>query len=109
MRKEFMLSEGQIRPLAQGFGLCVVSDMVTIEGKPVGFACREEPQDKDDSGWRFLAGIESSAYIDDTRNFSLLDVNVVANYDEAIIALLDEPVGAVFDRSEDGVFLDANG
>lgn len=27
----------------------------------------------------------------------MLDVNVVANYDEAIISLLDEPVGAEFE------------
>ncbi len=108
MHKEFRLSRHQIKPLAENYGLCVVSDLITVGGQPVGYAYREEPQDADDSGWRFLAGTESDAYIDNTKNFSVLDVNVVANYDEAIVALLDEPVGAEFDRGEDDVFLDAN-
>lgn len=108
MQKEYRLSKNQIRPLAEGHGLCVVSDLITVDGMPVGFACREEPQDEVDSGWRFLAGTETDAYIDNTKNFSVLDVNVVANYDEGIVALLNEPVGAEFDRDESGNFLDAN-
>ncbi|MBS1154787.1 MAG: hypothetical protein H6R07_711 [Proteobacteria bacterium] len=108
MHKEYRLEKNQIKPLAEGHGLCVVSDLITVEGHPVGYAYREEPEDDADSGWRFLAGTESDAYIDNTKNFSVLDVNVVANYDEAIVSLLDEPVGAEFDRGEDGMFLDAN-
>ncbi len=108
MHKEYRLSKDQIKPLAEGYGLCVVSDLITVEGQAVGYAYREEPEDDADSGWRFLAGNESDAYIDNTKNFSVLDVNVIANYDDGIIDLLDEPVGAEFDRGEDGMFLDAN-
>lgn len=108
MHKEYRLSKQDIKPLAEGYGLCVVSDLITVEGHPVGYAYREEPEDAEDSGWRFLSGVETDAYIDNTKNFSVLDINVVANYDEAIVSLLDEPVGAEFDRGEDGVFLDAN-
>jgi len=108
MLKEYRLSKHQIKPLAEGYGLCVVSDLITVNGEPVGYAYREEPEDEADSGWRFLAGTESDTYIDNTKNFSMLDVNVVANYDEAIISLLDQPVGSEFDRGEDNVFLDAN-
>lgn len=108
MHKEYRLSKNEIRPLAEGYGLCVVSDLITVEGLPVGYACREEPQDEADSGWRFMAGSETDAYMDNTKNFSVLDVNVVANYDPGIVALLDEPVGAEFDRGEDGEFLDAS-
>lgn len=108
MSKEYRLSKNEIKPLAEGRGLCVVSDLIPVEGQLVGYAYREEPEDEMDSGWRFLAGTETDAYIDSTKNFSLLDLNVVANYDPAIIALLDAPVGAEFDRGEGDEFLDAN-
>lgn len=108
MQKEYKLSKNQIQPLAEGYGFCVVSDQITVEGEPVGYAYREEPEDKDDSGWRFLSGSESDAYIDNTKNFSIFDVNVVANYDGSIIPLLDALPGAEFDKGENGEFLDAN-
>lgn len=108
MQKEYRLSKSEIKPLAEGYGLCVVSDLITVDGQPVGYAYREEPEDEEDSGWRFLAGTESDAYLDNTKNFSVLDVNVVANYDAAILALLNQPVGAEFDRGEGDEFLDAN-
>ncbi|WP_432720963.1 DUF2185 domain-containing protein [Jeongeupia wiesaeckerbachi] len=109
MQKQFKLDKTQIRELATGHGLCVVSDMITVDGHGVGFMYREEPEDADDSGWRFLSGYESDGYIDNSKNFAVIDVNVVANYDEAIIPLLNSPVGAEFDKAEDGeTFLDAN-
>ncbi|BCL75576.1 hypothetical protein JHS3_13120 [Jeongeupia sp. HS-3] len=109
MQKQFKLDKTQIQELATGHGLCVVSDMITVEGYPVGFMYREEPEDDADSGWRFLSGFESDTYIDNSKNFAVIDVNIVANYDAAIIPLLGSPVGAEFDKAEDGVtFLDAN-
>ncbi|WP_269530864.1 DUF2185 domain-containing protein [Chitinimonas sp. BJYL2] len=107
--KHYKLDPNQIRPLATGHGHCVVSDMVAVEGKPVGYMYRDEPEDAEDSGWRFFAGNESDAYIDNPKHFSLLDVNVVANFDETIIPLLNSPVGAEFDKEEGGdTFYDAN-
>ncbi|PHV09870.1 hypothetical protein CSQ89_19315 [Chitinimonas sp. BJB300] len=100
--KHYRLEKNHIRPLAEGHGLAMVSDMVTVEGYTVAYMYRDEPEDADDSGWRFFAGNESDAYIDNAKNFSLLDVNVIANYDETIIPLLDSPVGSAFDKGEEG-------
>lgn len=108
MSKVYRLSKNELKPLAEGRGLCVVSDVIVIDGKLVGYAWREEPEDSDDSGWRFLAGDESDAYIDNSKNFSLVDLNLVANCDPAILAILDAPVGAEFDRGDNDEFLDAN-
>lgn len=108
MSKVYRLSKNELKPLAEGRGLCVVSDVIVIDGKLVGYAWREEPEDSDDSGWRFLAGDESDAYIDNSKNFSLVDLNLVANCDPAILAILDAPVGAEFDRGDNDEFLDAS-
>lgn len=102
MQKHYKLDSKQIRPLATGLGLGMVSDMVAVEGHGVGYMYRDEPEDEEDSGWRFFAGNESDAYIDNPKHFSLLDVNIIANFDESIIPLLESPVGAAFDRGEPG-------
>lgn len=92
-----------------GYGLCLVSKMITVDGYHVGYMYREEAEDEADSGWRFMSGQESEAYIENARNFDLVDVNVIANRDPAIIDLLDSPPGAEFDRLEaDDDFIDSS-
>jgi len=107
MSKVYRFSKNELKPLAEGRGLCVVSDAIVIDGKLVGYAYREEPEDNDDSGWRFLAGDESDAYIDNSKNFSLVDLNLVANCDPVILTILDAEVGNEFDRVDDEEFLNA--
>lgn len=100
--KPYRLSADQIQPLAQGYGACFATDEITVKGRKVGFAYREEPDNDIDSGWRFLAGDEDDAYMDDAANHGIFDVNTIANYDPDIVSLLDAPVGSHFFR-EDGV------
>ena len=64
---------------------------------------REQPNDPIDSGWRFFAGTESQAYVDDPNNLAIYDVNTIANYDPEIIPLLDAPLGSAFERTVDHV------
>ncbi len=33
---------------------CLVTNKITVEGMKVGFMYREEPDDEDESGWRFI-------------------------------------------------------
>ncbi|MDE6470407.1 MAG: DUF2185 domain-containing protein, partial [Eubacterium sp.] len=48
---------------------CIVSDKITKEGYKVGYMYRENPDDEvPDSGWRFLAGNEDDAYMNDAGN-----------------------------------------
>jgi hypothetical protein len=81
-------------------GYCLVSDKITVDGMKVGFMYREKPEEKDDSGWRFLSGTETEEYMDDENNTMIFDVNVVANYDEAIIPYLKSKVGTELERIE---------
>jgi len=98
-RKTFRLSADQIKPLAEGRGGCMASDMITVDGRKVGFMYREAPDFDEDSGWRFTSGLESQKYTDDPSNWTVYDVNTIANYDPEIIPLLDAPVASAFERA----------
>jgi hypothetical protein len=98
--KKFFLAASDVRPLIEGMGACFATDRIMVEGCPVRFMYREEPDNKIDSGWRFLSGDESDAYMDDPANHGIYDVNTVANYDPSIIAHLDAPIGSAFEKLE---------
>jgi hypothetical protein len=95
---KFKLKPEEIKDLIPALGSCIASDKITIDGLPVGFMYREAPQDENDSGWRFIAGNEDQEYIDNPNNSMIFEVNVVANYDPAIIPYLKLPVGTELER-----------
>jgi hypothetical protein len=99
MAKKFKLRAEDIKPLATGRGACFATDMIVVRGKPVGFMYREAPDNEQDSGWRFMSGLEDQDYMDDDANHGVYDVNTVANYDPTIVPLLDAAVGSVFERT----------
>jgi hypothetical protein len=96
--KQFKIAAGDMKPLAPGRGGCFATDMITVEGRKVGYMYREEPDFPEDSGWRFFSGTESQEYLDDVSHTAIYDVNTIANYDPAIIPLLDSAVGSAFER-----------
>lgn len=98
VKKTFKLAAEQIKPLATGRGGCIATDRITVDGCPVRFMYREEPDNHVDSGWRFMSGFEDDAYMDDPKNHNAYDVNTIANYDPSIIPYLDAPVGSVFEK-----------
>jgi hypothetical protein len=98
MKKTFRLRADQIQSLACGYGACIASDMITVEGRRVGFMYRETADDAVDSGWRFLSGHESQEYLDDAHNHAVYDINTIANYDPEIIPFLDSAIGSAFER-----------
>lgn len=77
-------------------GLCFVTKRVLEDGAPVGYLYREEPDNGDDSGWRFTANDESDDYINDSANVALVSLGAVLSVDDRCIALLDAPAGAAF-------------
>jgi hypothetical protein len=95
---KFKLKPEEIKDVIPEMGSCIASDQITVKGAHVGFMYREEPQDENDTGWRFIAGYESQEYIDDPLNSMVFEVNVIANYDPAIIPYLKQPVGAELER-----------
>jgi hypothetical protein len=99
--KKFKLSAKEIKPIAVGYGGCIASDMIPVGGHPVRFMYRTEPHNPMDSGWAFLSGFESDAYMNDASNHGIYDVNTIANYDPSITPFLDAPVGSVFEKTEE--------
>jgi hypothetical protein len=98
--KKFRLSAEQIKPLVRGYGYCVATDMITVEGYPVRFMYREEAEDEDNSGWCFFSGFESDEYANNADNSALYAINTIANYDPSIIPHLDAPPGSAFEKPE---------
>lgn len=101
-QKPYLIKGEEMKDLALGYGACLATDRILIDGCPVGFMYREEPDFKEDCGWRFLAGDESEEYMDDQWNSGLYDVNTIANYDPDVISLLDSEVGSEFQRTSAG-------
>lgn len=100
--KRYALSAEQIQPLATGRGSCIASDRVTVDGRPIGYMVREPVSEPDESGWTFVAGDETQAYMDDPDNLGLYDVNTLANYSPDIVPLLDAPPRSAFERDGSG-------
>ena len=83
---------------------CIATNRITVEGCKVGYCYREEPDGGWDSGWRFTAGDESEAYMDDPNNAGIYKLNTICNDDPDIIPLLNTPAPCAFERDENGVF-----
>jgi hypothetical protein len=83
-------------------GFCLVSNMITMEGKKVGYMYREELEEdsENDSGWRFLAGSENQEYVDNDSNSKVYEVETIADFDSAIIPYLKSPFGTELERIE---------
>ena len=104
--KSYAVPMEEIKHLYDGEGPqgCIATDRIAVDGALVGYCYRETPEagDKDwDSGWRFVAGDESDAYMDRSAVYAL---NTVCNYDPEIIPLLDSEPGTAWQRGDDGVF-----
>jgi len=96
--KAFKIPGDQIRQLIPNMGGCYASGRITVDGAPVGYMYREQPDKDVDSGWRFFAGDESQEYADNPDNLAIYEVNTICNYDRAIIPFLDAPIGSAFGR-----------
>lgn len=89
---------------------CLVSDKITKEGYKVGYMYREKPDGGvPDSGWRFLAGNEEDAYVDNSNNCHIFSLNTICNYDQAIIPYLQSAIGKAYIRTSEFKFEEDNG
>ena len=96
--KKFRVAPGDMKPVAIGYGACIASDRITVDGVPVGYCYREATEDAVDSGWRFFAGDESEEYADNPDNFAFYDINTITNCDPSIALVIESPVGSMFER-----------
>ena len=88
----------------EGADGCFATNRITVEGSKVGYCYREQPDGDWDSGWRFTAGDESEAYMDDPNNADIYKLNTICNDDPDIVPLLITPAPCGVERDENGVF-----
>jgi hypothetical protein len=98
-KKKYCKNIKEFQTLVVGMGCCYASDRITVDGLKVGYMYREEPDNEDDSGWRFFGGDESKKYTQNLSHFELHAVNSIANFDPEIIPHLHAPVNSAFERS----------
>lgn len=103
--KIYRLSPDLIKPIAVGYGSCYATDRITVDGATVGYCYRESPDSKMDSGWRFFAGDEPQDYVDDPSNLALYDISTIANYDPAVLSVLEAPIGSAYERGSSGLLI----
>ncbi len=56
----------------------------------------EKSNRPEDSGWRFFSGEETQAYVDNPNHTMIYDINMIANYDPAIVPYLSASTGSAF-------------
>ena len=86
--KRYAIKSTDIKRLIPDIGYCFVSDHIVVDGYAVAYMKKEFPEDHQDSGWRFFSAQDTTEYLNDTNNISLISVNTVANYDRSIIPYL---------------------
>jgi hypothetical protein len=103
--KKFGITADNIKNLIKPIGACYASDKITVDGLPVRYMYRDQPQFDVDSGWRFFSGTETQEYIDNPDNLMIYDVNTIVNYDQSVIPYLDMPIGSELERSINEKFI----
>ena len=87
---------------------CFVTNNILYEGQSVGYFYREEPDNDNDSGWRFTSGNETDEYMDDSNNLSYVSLGAVLREDDSYLPLLEREEGVAFAKDEEGNFLELN-
>jgi hypothetical protein len=77
---------------------CYLTNRILRDGQRIGYLYREEPDTKEDSGWRFLTGDETDEYMDNSDNLAFVSIGAVLSRDDSILSLLEEPCGSSFQR-----------
>lgn len=91
--------------LNQGNAGCFVSNRISVDGCKIAYFYREKAMTQfPDSGWRFFAGDESEAYLDDPKHAHIFALNTVANACPKVIPFLDMPIGSAFRLAQDGSY-----
>ena len=86
-----------------------VSKKIMDEGWKIGYMCRDEAINENDSGWCFMAGNEEDDYMNDYQNIMVMNINEVIKYDNVIWTYINNAVGTSLIRiSSDEFEIDNN-
>ena len=88
----------EVRLRAMG---AIVTRTILDDGEPIRFAERMEPNNPNDSGWLFCAGVEDEEYMADSSNFAVVQLQTVLDQFPEIQPILTAAEGAKFSRDGD--------
>lgn len=105
MPKKFFIPAEKMQPLLGECGSALATDRIVVDGAGIGYCYREEPDNSLDSGWRFFKGDESPEYLEDSSHTGIYSLNTIANYEAAVLQIIDAPVGTAFEMGPKGTFV----
>ncbi|MCL2486617.1 MAG: DUF2185 domain-containing protein [Oscillospiraceae bacterium] len=106
--KKYSIPADEIKPMAEGYGYCLIPDTVIVSGLPIIYMYRDMPARRQNSGWRFFAGVELEEHLENPNYYGIYDVNIAANYTPAVIEKLDAPPYSAFQMAPDGKWADVS-
>ncbi|MBR2246956.1 MAG: DUF2185 domain-containing protein [Bacilli bacterium] len=65
-------------------GYCLVPKRIIDNNLEIKYMYREQPDSKDDSGWRFFEGNESDDFVKNSDNIGLYDIETILEKDPSI-------------------------
>jgi hypothetical protein len=83
-----------------------ISNLVWDEGHPPRFIERMPAIRSGDSGWCVSSGAESKEFMDDPKNFRIVEVRQLVDRYPALKKVIDAPVGSLFRLENDAYVLD---
>ena len=95
------LNPEELKELVHTPGYSIVSNHILNDGLPILFMYREDPIEKEDTGWRFLSGQEEQDYLDAPQNSRFIGLNTMANMDPSIIPHLKRRKGTELERDSE--------
>lgn len=105
--KNFLKDNAEVNEIiTKPMGYALVTDRIVVDGLPIAYMYRQNPDNKQDSGWRFFAGDEDEKYLDTPDNIEIMNVNTIAHYDKSIIPFLESPYETAFGKDENGEFIE---
>ena len=82
------------------FGFVLATKMLVSNRRKVRYMYHEQPDDPQDSGWRFFCGDEDDQYVNDPDNIAVYDINTILEIDRSILPYLSCPVGTALERED---------
>lgn len=75
-------------------GVCLATTNVMERRGIVRWMLRNPSHDDVDNGWRIFSDIDTKEYVDDPRNWRIVDFNDVCYIEPALIGIYDFPYGS---------------
>ena len=90
---------------------CTISNNVINGCGQLKWCIRENPKKEVDSGWVFLSSIDTSEFLSETDNWSIVPISFVVEVEPAILQILEMSYGTevTLVREDNGLFfVDSN-